>query len=142
MPAGMCTRLHLRARVRDHPPSPVFLSLYTLDTMDTSAQRQGQQVDVQARINEIKAHMPETYRAIQAKAAAEGPQVFALVRRALRGEANCFYAVERGWVAGEPFNLPGIHADVAAQIVGFGCQHLVMWAVVPAAAAAPAGQGA
>lgn len=113
--------------------------------MDTAANTQGQQVDVQARINEIKHHMPETYKAIQAKAVAEGNQVFALVRRAIKGETNCFYAVERGWVAGTPFNLPRIHADVAAQIVGFGCQHMVMWAVVPAAApvAAPAaGQGA
>ena len=53
---------------------------------------------------------------------------FSLVRRALRGEANCFYAFERGRVAGTPFSLPGgTMADVAVQMVTFGVTHCVIW---------------
>lgn len=107
--------------------------------MDTSAKSQGQQVDVQARINEIKQHMPQTYRSIQDKAAADGKEAFALVRRALRGEPNCFYAIEAGWVMGAPFNLVGVNEDIARLMCQFGCRHLVMWAVPDQAS--PAGQG-
>lgn len=96
--------------------------------MDTSNQSQGQQVDVQARINAIKANMPQTYKGIQEKAQREGSHVYALVRRAVRGEPNCFYAVEGGWVAGTPFNMPDVHATLAQYMVTFGCAHLLMWA--------------
>ncbi len=109
--------------------------------MDTTATNTGQQVDVQARINEIKQHMPQTYGAIQDKARMEGKDVFALVRRGLRGEPNCFYAIEAGWVMGAPFNLVGVNADVAKLMCEFGCRHLVMWAA-PVAAPAVATQGA
>ena len=95
--------------------------------MDTTATTQGQQVDVGARVAEIRAHMPETYKAIQARAAEQGNEAYALVRRGLRGEPNCFYAMERGWVMGTPFNLPGLMGDVAVKLVGFGWSHMVMW---------------
>ena len=91
------------------------------------------QIDVSAQIEEIKARMPETYRAIQAKAQEIGNEAFRLVRRGLRGEPNCFYAVERGFVKGAPFKHAQLSAEVAQQIVQFGCGFLVMWRVVEAA---------
>ena len=51
---------------------------------------------IEQQIADIKAHMPEVYKSIQAKAAAIGKPAFALVRKGLRGDANCFYAFERG----------------------------------------------
>lgn len=109
--------------------------------MDTrTAEKPGQQVDVQARVQLIKAQMPETYAAIVAKAGEIGNEAYALVRRGLRGEPNCFYAMERGHVVGAPFNLPDVQADMARFMVQFGCAFLVMWA--PAAVAAAAGKGA
>lgn len=97
--------------------------------MDTATQSQRRQVDVSALINQIKANMPETYQAIQKKAAAEGNDVYALVRRGLRGEVNCFYAIERGHVMGTPFHMPDVQASLAMRIVSFGCTFLIMWGV-------------
>lgn len=82
---------------------------------------------VQEGIAMIKASMPSTYKAIQAKADVIGKLAFSLVRRALRGEANCFYAIERGHVAGTPFNLPEINADVAQYMVQFGAEQCCIW---------------
>jgi sirohydrochlorin ferrochelatase len=90
---------------------------------------QGQQVDVAARIREIQDHMPETYRAIKAMASGPaGSEAYAAVKRAIRGEANQFYAIESGFVVGAPFDLPDVTAELARHIVRFGCRHLVMWA--------------
>lgn len=86
----------------------------------------GQQVDMKARTEEIRQHMPETYRAIQAKAAEIGNLAYQLVREGIKGQANRFYAIERGRVVGTPFDL-AVQAELAAYIVQFGCQHLVMW---------------
>lgn len=109
--------------------------------MDTrTAERPGQQVDVQARVQLIKAQMPETYAAIVAKASAIGNEAYALVRRGLRGEPNCFYAMERGHVVGAPFDMADVQAEMARYMVQFGCTFLVMWA--PAAVAADLGKGA
>lgn len=87
----------------------------------------GHQVDVKARTDEIRAHMPETYRAIKAKADAIGNQAYQLVRAGIAGKPNCFYAIERGWVVGTPFDLPDVQAELARFMVQFGCTHLVMW---------------
>lgn len=76
----------------------------------------------------IKGSMPNVYLSVKAKSA-ERPGAFALVRRGLRGEANCFYAFERGHVVGTPFALPGINADVASAMVQFGCAHVCIWAL-------------
>lgn len=104
--------------------------------MDTrTAEKPGQQVDVQARVQQIKAQMPDTYEAIKAKASEIGNDAYALVRRGLRGEANCFYAVERGHVVGTPFDMGDVQAEMARYMVRFGCTFLVMWAPVPAAVA-------
>jgi len=83
---------------------------------------------VEKQIANIKTNMPETYKDIQAKAAVIGKPAYALVRRGLRGEANCFYAFERGHVAGTPFSLLEVSRTVAVHMVNFGCTYCVVWA--------------
>lgn len=87
-------------------------------------------VDVAALIEEIKSHMPETYKSIQAKAKVIGNDAYVLVRRGLRGEANCFYAFERGRVMGTPFTLTEVARDVAQYMVTYGCTHLCVFAIL------------
>lgn len=82
---------------------------------------------VDQQIAEIKIHMPEVYKSIQAKAAEVGKVAYALVRRGLRGEPNCFYAMERGRVVGTPFSVTDIQASVALLMVTFGVPFLVIW---------------
>lgn len=83
--------------------------------------------EVQQHIAEIKAHMPETYKAIQAKGAEIGNRAYQLVRQGLRGERNRFWAMERGWVKGTPFNLPEIQPDVALGLVQFGSAYVCIF---------------
>ena len=92
--------------------------------MDTNDHK----TNVESQIAEIKIHMPEVYKAIQDKAVDIGKAAFALVRRGLRGEANCFYAFERGRVVGTPFNRAEIMPEIARYMVQFGCSHIVVWA--------------
>ncbi len=82
---------------------------------------------VEQQIVHIKANMPETYKSIQAKAQAIGKVAFAYVRRGLRGEPNCFYAFERGYVVGTPFTLTEVARDIAQYMVTFGITHAVVW---------------
>lgn len=96
--------------------------------MDTRTAEQKPAVDVQARLNEIKAHMPMTYKAIQDKAAEIGGEAFRYLRQGVRGEANKFYAIEGGRVVGTPFDLPGVSEELARVIVQWGCEFLIMWA--------------
>lgn len=99
---------------------------------------QEQVEEINRRIAEIKAHMPETYKAIQDRVngvvvqesggpvetvPAYGKAVFALVRRGLRGEPNCFWAMECGRVVGTPFNLPDVMTYTAKSMVEFGCTY-------------------
>lgn len=93
--------------------------------MDT----QEQQKLIAAGIAEIKAHMPETYLAIQDRSVEIGGQAFALVRRGLKGDTNCFYAFERGRVVGTAFTgaHEGLQAEVALSMVRFGVKHVAMW---------------
>jgi hypothetical protein len=84
-------------------------------------------LNVEGKVAEIKSHMPETYKAIQAKAAEIGNVAFELVRRGLRGEANCFYAFEKGWVMGTPFSTGPISDQVKALMVEFGCAFVCIW---------------
>lgn len=76
----------------------------------------------------IKDHMPETYKAITDKAGRIGKEAYRFVRQGLSGQPNKFYAVERGYVAGTPFNLPGVSEELARVILQFGCNSLIMWA--------------
>lgn len=78
------------------------------------------------QIETIKAYMPSTYEAVQAKADEIGREAFALVRRGARGEPNCFYAFERGRVVGTPFDQ-AVTPEVAQLIVRFGATFLCMW---------------
>lgn len=77
-------------------------------------------VNVDDKIAVIKAQMPETYKTIQAEAAKRGRGLFETVRRGLRGEANQFYAFERGHVVGTPFSDTAVTAEIAACMVAFG----------------------
>lgn len=99
--------------------------------MDTEKQQEL----IASGIAEIKAHMPEIYAAIQAKSVEIGKPAFALVRRGLKGEANAFYAFERGRVVGTPFVGPheGLMADVAMTMVQFGVKHVAMWGAIDGA---------
>lgn len=83
---------------------------------------------VEDQVAQIKRDMPETYKAILAKAEVMGRPAYALVRRGLRGEANCFYAFERGRVVGTPFNLTEVARDVAQYMVTFGCAYVCIFA--------------
>ena len=67
----------------------------------------------------LSAHEPlQTYGRLLAEAIAP----------AIEGaEPNCFYAFENGHVKGVPFRLASINADVAAAMVRFGCEHVVIW---------------
>lgn len=94
--------------------------------MDTRLQK----IDVQAKIEEIKGAMPETYASIQAKAKEIGNEAYVLVRKGLRGEANCFYAFEKGRVVGTPFNLVEVQRDIAQYMVTLGCAHVCIWASI------------
>lgn len=87
--------------------------------------------EIDADIAEIKAHMPHVYQGIQAKAAEIGNGAFAMVRRGLAGEPNCWYAFERGRVKGTPVVVPNIMADVAQAMVQFGCAHVCIWGPGP-----------
>ena len=85
--------------------------------------------DVNSLIQQIKSFMPETYKSIQAKAERIGNDAFSLVRRGLRGEANCFWAMEAGRVVGTPFTLVEVQRDIAQYMVTFGCAHVCIFAV-------------
>ena len=61
--------------------------------------------DVSGMINEIKDYMPAVYAAIKARAEVVGNGAFELVRRGLRGEPGCFWALEGGRVVGTPFSF-------------------------------------
>lgn len=75
----------------------------------------------------IRDRMPHTYAAIQAKALQIGSEAFGLVRRGLRGDPCCFWALEGGRVVGAPFDGTAVQAQVAQLMVQFGCAHVCMW---------------
>jgi hypothetical protein len=83
--------------------------------------------EVEETIALIKAQMPETYKSIQAKADAVGKIAFALVRRGIKGEPNCFWACERGYVVGAPFADSEIERDIAHLMVQFGSTFVCIW---------------
>ncbi len=86
--------------------------------------------DLDRKINEIKAHMPNVYQSIQRKAKEIDRKAYQLVRAGLRGVPNSFYAFERGRVVGTPFAGHPIAADVASVMVQFECAHVCMWGEV------------
>lgn len=90
----------------------------------------------------IKSGMPETYKAVQAKAGEIGAAAFALVRRALRGEPGCFWACERGHVVGTPFAGQPIEREVAQLLVQFGASFVCIWGQPAPVVQQEAGDGA
>lgn len=89
-------------------------------------------VDVNAKIAEIKQHMPSVYASIQRKAAMIGDDAYKLVRRGLRGEPRCFYAMEGGRVVGTPFDIK--HYDMVAASIAlleFGSADVCIWPEPP-----------
>ena len=98
--------------------------------MDTWTASKTEGTSVEEQVALIRQRMPGTYAAIQAQAQLIGKEAYALVRRSLRGEPNCFYAIERGYVVGAPFALPGINADVAVSMVRFGVSFVCIWPVI------------
>ncbi len=108
-----------------------------VDSMDswTVQRQQGAADEVKRKVGEalllIKTGMPQTYEAIQRRAAVQGAGVYTLVRRAVRGEANCFWAMEGGRVVGTPFAASHpVMAVVAQGLVQFGCAHVCILAEV------------
>lgn len=98
--------------------------------------------EVTEKLATIRQHMPETYRAIKARekgviedhdgqrvvvVPAYGTDIYALVRRGLRGEPNCFWAMERGHVMGTPFSLTDIGRDAAWSMVAWGSAHVCIF---------------
>jgi hypothetical protein len=92
--------------------------------MDT---QQNDQSQTAGKIEEIKTLMPQVYKGIQQKAVQIGRNAYALVRRGLAGEPNCFYAFEGGRVVGTPFNDRMTNIDIALHVVEFGCAHVCVW---------------
>lgn len=95
--------------------------------MDTTKTPTKSAEETEAVIATIKGRMPETYKAIQAKACTLGKSAFALVRNGIKGQPNSFYAFERGYVVGTPFALDDINRDVAQLMVTLGVDHVVVW---------------
>lgn len=92
--------------------------------MDTQTESKA---DVSGMINEIKDYMPAVYAAIKARAAVVGNVAFELVRRGLRGEPGCFWALEGGRVVGTPFYGHVAMKEVGHALVEFGCAYVCIW---------------
>lgn len=109
-----------------------------VDRMDKASASNS--ADVDETLTLIKRQMPDTYVSIRQKAKEVGNVAFSLVRRGIRGEANCFWACERGYVVGAPFRESESTADFARFMVQFGHDNLVIWGR-EAIASADAGVG-
>lgn len=103
--------------------------------MDTTAQsnpaeqaeKEALKRAVDARVADIKAHMPMTYRAIQDMASVIGNKAYNLVRRGIAGQPNTFFAVEGSRSVGTPFLELEAADQLADYIRQFGCKNLVLW---------------
>jgi hypothetical protein len=106
--------------------------------MDTQTANSPTKEDIDKHVkrvtDDIRAHMPETYKAIQDKSKKIGNAAFLLVRRGIRGEPNCFWAMENGCVVGAPFTLQEVTRDIAQYMVTFACTYVCIWAVQEQAA--------
>ena len=102
--------------------------------MDTLTANRSKE-DVEQDLHTIRTRMPKLYEAIKERAKMQ-PEVYALVRRGLRGESNCFYAMEAGHVMGAPFageRWAKVADVLREQALQFGFGFVVMWGDTPAA---------
>jgi len=83
---------------------------------------------VRQRLETMKRHMPRTMESIEERVQHFGPEARALVRRGLRGEHGCFFAIEGGHVMGTPMGMDRatLHA-LGEFMVVFGCAHVCIW---------------
>lgn len=83
---------------------------------------------VRQRLDIMKRHMPRTMETIEDRVLHYGPDARSLVRRALRGEHGCFYAIEGGYVMGTPMGMDQstLH-ELGNFMVIFGCAHVCIW---------------
>lgn len=96
--------------------------------MSEQQSQDGMKALVDQRLQVIKSRMPNVRQAIEDRAVLIGNEAFALVRRGLRGEPGCFYALEGGYVVGTPFgDADPRMAQVAQFLVRFGCAHVCIW---------------
>ena len=99
--------------------------------MDTFKKQAGSKAKIEAGLLLIKDCMPNVYGSIKDKADAVGNEAYALVRKGLRGEPNCFYGFENGHVVGTPFTKTTIMPDIAALMVEYGATHVCILGVRP-----------
>lgn len=83
---------------------------------------------VRDKLETMKQCMPRTMECIEDRVQHFGPEARALVRRALRGERGCFYAIEGGHVMGNPVGLDGGTLQALGDhVVILGCSHVCIW---------------
>lgn len=123
--------MHMGTGALAHGQAGISHDLYTkkVDSMDSRTVQSQQGAASQSKVAEllqvIKTRMPETYDQIRRKAQQQGDEVYGLVRRGLRGEPNCFWAMEAGYVVGTPFSQDHpMSAVIAKALVQFGCAHV------------------
>ena len=96
--------------------------------MSEQQSQDGMKALVDQRLQVIKSRMPNVRQAIEDRAALIGNEAFALVRRGLRGEPGCFYALEGGYVVGTPFGEKDPRmVQVAQFLVRFGSAHVCIF---------------
>lgn len=100
--------------------------------MDTKGQQLKEMVDQQ--IAQIKAQHPGIMKLIQDKAentqTGIGNRAYALARRGLAGEPNCFAAWDGKRFFGTPFSVPGMMQDAMALMAAHGVPLGAIWADV------------
>ncbi|MNU94325.1 hypothetical protein D3C71_843030 [compost metagenome] len=96
--------------------------------MSEQQTQDGMKALVDQRLQVIKSSMPHVRQSIEDKVAQIGPEAYALVRRGLRGEPGCFYALEAGHVVGTPFGRSDPRMQQLAQfLVRFGCAYVCIF---------------
>ncbi|WP_137860782.1 hypothetical protein [Variovorax sp. 3P27G3] len=88
------------------------------------ADKQKAEEDRQIRL--IKDRMPKVYRAIKEKADVLGNDVYALVRRGIRGEPGCFYGSESDLKVGTYWHTD-LPTDVAQLVERYGMSYVCMF---------------
>lgn len=94
----------------------------------TSPANAGLEQLVKQRLEIMKKHMPLTMKNIEDRVQHYGPDARALVRRGLRGEHGCFFAIEAGHVMGTPMGMDRatLH-ELGNFMVIYGCAHVCIW---------------